>query len=287
MQRTLFTVLASALSVSHLATAGDHPRMTLDPNTIKSCIYFYDNLSNSQSCETIRAVYGISPEDFHIWNPSISVNCEGWARHSYCVAVDKDTPIHPVPSTTTSSTTRSVVWTDQSCFTDAATLHPLQTQLPSPAGKDLSRRKCENACWKAEFAFAALKAGVECWCGDYVNGNLTQSQDECNIPCPGNGTETCGGENAFNVLEGNLARRVYTTTPTLDTLTSTAEPWSSGVFHSDFFPSGVETSDVFGIQAVNTAPAGPSETSDSSAVNRLTVPYPLMLIIGCLGLLFG
>lgn len=284
MQRILFPFLAWTLSVSHPATALDHPLMSHDPNTIKSCIYFYDNLGG-QSCETIRTVYGISPEDFHIWNPSISVNCEGWARHSYCVAVDKDTPIHPVTSTTTTTTTtRSIIWTDQSCFTDVATLHPLQTQLPSPAGKDLSRRKCENACWNAEFAFAALKAGVECWCGDYVNGNLANTQDECNIPCPGNGSETCGGKNAFNVFEGNPARIVYTTTPTVDTPTSTAEPWTSDVFPSDFFPSDIDSSDVFGTQAPNTAAATPSETSESSAVNCLRVPYPFMLIVGYLGL---
>ena len=291
MQLTLFTFSAWVLSVSHPAAAREYPLLTCDPNTIKSCIYYYDN-RGGQKCETVRKNYGISPENFHRWNPSISVTCEGWTYQSYCVAVNEEQgslSVPPVTSTTASSTTtsrtRSIVWTDQSCYADAS-LHPLQTQLPSPAGADLSRRKCENACWKAEYAFAALKAGVECWCGDYVNGFWTDTQDACNIPCPGNRSETCGGDNAFNVLEGNRADEFFTTSA-LGTPTYTTEANPSGVFPSNFFPSGVDPSDVFGTQAPNTASAGPSETSKSSAVNRLSVPFPVMGLIGGLGLVFA
>jgi hypothetical protein len=60
---------------------------------------------------------------------------------------------------------------------------------------------CQDACYRAAFIFAGVKAGRECWCGDAVLGDLAASADDCDTPCPGDKNETCGGSKRLNVFE--------------------------------------------------------------------------------------
>ena len=54
---------------------------------------------------------------------------------------------------------------------------------------------CSAVC--AAYAFFGLSSGHECWCGDSYGADNRSSG--CSIPCPGNGTSTCGGPGSRSV----------------------------------------------------------------------------------------
>ena len=66
-------------SLVHLATANKEPLLSYDIHTIKDCSYWYDNYGK-RTCESIRDAWGVSPEDFARWKPSLTVDCKGWGE---------------------------------------------------------------------------------------------------------------------------------------------------------------------------------------------------------------
>lgn len=217
MQSPSTVSLLWAANLLVLATANKEPRLSYHKDTITGCSFWYDNIG-TRTCESIRTAWGISPETFSRWNPPISLDCQGWARHSYCVAVaaeETSTTITPTSSTISSTTSatpsKSPVWTELGCYKDAST-HPLATQLASSGGNSLTRSKCEIACWEAAFHYSGFKSGTECWCGTYVFGDLASNATDCNVPCSGNNTETCGASNLFNIMKGGIPYNQITTT---------------------------------------------------------------------------
>ncbi len=243
-----------AASLVHTAVADAWPWLSYDPNTIAGCSFWYDN-KGDRTCVSIRESWNISPETFSRWNPSISLDCKGWRKQSYCVGVEAEltrssTTITSTPTTTTTTTSESPLWTDHGCYKDAS-MHPFQTQLPSPTGDGLTRLKCEAACWYAGYPYVGFKAGAQCWCGQYVEGNLSSSPNDCNVPCAGNSSETCGGDGVFNVVEGNEAPYVPTTTSAATTTTSAATTATSAA----------TTTTASSPSSVSSFIPGPSETA--------------------------
>ncbi|PQK16330.1 hypothetical protein BB8028_0006g06500 [Beauveria bassiana] len=230
---------AGLANLVRMATADAEPFLSYDVHTIKDCSFWYDNYG-TRTCESIRETWSISPETFSRWNPSISLDCKGWSRHSYCVGViaelacSSSTTTSTSTSTATSTSTPPPIWTDRGCYADAS-YHPLQTQLPAPAGRDMTRAKCESKCWNEGYQYVGFKAGTECWCGHYIDGSHTPFQSDCGSPCAGNSSESCGGDKVYNVLEGNEppftpAPRSATSTTTMRPSTSTAPPASETAF---------------------------------------------------------
>lgn len=252
MKPTLLSY-AGLANLLHLVTADSEPFLSYDVNTIKGCSFWYDN-HGARTCEAVRETWGISPETFSRWNPSISIDCKGWSEHSYCVGVvaeltrSSSTITSTSTSTTTSTSTPPPIWTDHGCYVDAS-VHPFQTELPAPAGKDMTRAKCESKCWSEGYQFVGFKAGTECWCGHYVQGSRSPSPSDCGTPCAGNSSETCGGDKVFNVLEGNdqpftPAPGTSTSTTTTDPSTCTAPPASETAFLLMSHAKGDCTGDV-------------------------------------------
>ncbi|KAK8147378.1 hypothetical protein G3M48_001738 [Beauveria asiatica] len=230
---------AGLANLLRMATADAEPFLSYDVHTIKDCSFWYDNYG-TRTCESIRETWSISPETFSRWNPSISLDCKGWSRHSYCVGViaelacSSSTTTSTSTSTATSTSTPPPIWTDRGCYADAS-YHPLQTQLPAPAGDDMTRAKCESKCWSEGYQYVGFKAGTECWCGHYIDGSHTPFQSDCSAPCAGNSSESCGGDKVYNVLEGNdppftPAPRTPTSTTTARPSTSTTPPASETAF---------------------------------------------------------
>jgi hypothetical protein len=61
---------------------------------------------------------------------------------------------------------------------------------------DNTPAKCATQCGSKGYAFAAVENGQECMCSNgYVNNTApaTAPVSECNTPCSGNSTLTCGG----------------------------------------------------------------------------------------------
>ena len=57
---------------------------------------------------------------------------------------------------------------------------------------------CTASCKANGFIYAGLEYYGECFCGDTVSGPAT-TQDQCNYPCSGNNSETCGGFDRISI----------------------------------------------------------------------------------------
>ncbi|KAH7309534.1 WSC domain-containing protein [Stachybotrys elegans] len=258
--------LAGASAVVQLGKRDEIPYGEVKPDTIKTCSFWYDNW-DGMSCQVVRDyLFAIPAETFTRWNPSISLDCQGWEDwYSYCVEV-KNEPL-PQPSKSSSSTTSTPTptptpvvkkWESLGCYIDDQTLSHRSTR---EGGNSLTVDKCEAACWEDGFQYAGVKSGTQCWCGSFVGGDWAQNQADCNIPCPGNKSQMCGGNKLLLVFEaiidsaplppGNDPDPVTTTTTASTSSTSipttTAAPphteptWIPQGCHKDLYPSNART----------------------------------------------
>ncbi|KAJ5205117.1 hypothetical protein N7491_004261 [Penicillium cf. griseofulvum] len=62
------------------------PRLPSDPNTISTCTWWWDNADGAIACSDMPFEWGITMENFLLWNPSITVDCGNYLTgRSYCV----------------------------------------------------------------------------------------------------------------------------------------------------------------------------------------------------------
>ncbi|KAL3486995.1 WSC domain-containing protein [Aspergillus germanicus] len=217
MRTTLLSL--TAFATLHLSTASPTPGLYADPNTIASCVEWYDN-TEGLTCKELRDYFTIIPEQFTEWNPSVSLDCKPWNEwQSYCIVTQErldDTAsslsaslsasatITSTATSTSSTTTLApspTAWTELGCYFDDPSHLPLLESRVSAADESLTVGKCQDACYRAAYQFAGVKGGNECWCSPYVGGEWAEDQDDCNLPCTGDEGEVCGGEETVVVFE--------------------------------------------------------------------------------------
>ncbi|KAK1962124.1 WSC domain-containing protein [Colletotrichum sublineola] len=94
------------------------------------------------------------------------------------------------------------------CYTDdtshGRTIAERQDQVDSAT---MTPSTCLAACASEGYPFAGLEFGGECYCG-VVMGNYTTSaaKEECNVPCNGDNTKTCGGAARVEIFVANKLR---------------------------------------------------------------------------------
>ncbi|KAG8773868.1 hypothetical protein FRC16_005274, partial [Serendipita sp. 398] len=108
-------------------------------------------------------------------------------------------------TTTSTSTTNSAAppsasaWTSVGCYTDAIGTRTLSVPM-GIAG--MTPEKCQAACQAANYVFAGVEYGAECYCGAYLNPVASPATDgRCNMPCGGDATQSCGGPNGIFVYQ--------------------------------------------------------------------------------------
>ncbi|KAF7128461.1 hypothetical protein CNMCM5793_003191 [Aspergillus hiratsukae] len=231
-----------ALGGLHFCAGSQTPGLQWDPDTIASCVEWYDN-NEGLTCEEARKYWGITPEQFTEWNPSVSLDCEPWRYQSYCIVTQerldnstKTTTTSAPASTSTPTTTQTTLgpsptaWTALGCYFDDPKLLPLLETRVSKEGGDpaLTIAKCQNACYLAARTFSGVKAGNECWCSPFVGGEHARNQSDCNLPCSGDKDEICGGKQCVNVFEpveadeddGSVTKAMPTSTSTTSSATT-------------------------------------------------------------------
>ncbi|KAF3934543.1 hypothetical protein ABW19_dt0208421 [Dactylella cylindrospora] len=58
--------------------------------------------------------------------------------------------------------------------------------------------KCQNQCSSAGYAFALSEYAYECWCGNLVPDSSLKGPDSfCATQCPGDTTQSCGGDGGY------------------------------------------------------------------------------------------
>ena len=73
--------------------------------------------------------------------------------------------------------------------------------LPNQVGvTSNSMESCTSACYDAGYGLAGTEYSAECWCGSSIQGGgAPAASSDCNMPCTGDNTQTCGGPNRLNV----------------------------------------------------------------------------------------
>ena len=246
MKALLFLSIAALV---HQTTCSREPVLEADPNSAADCVEWFNNGPENESCKGIRAYFGVTPEDFHKWNPSVSLDCEPWEFKSYCIVTQEkldDTAATAttsssskiakiITSTTTSSTPdpSPTVWNAKGCYSQEDSKTPIVEKKLSPAGGDaaLTVPGCKNTCYLKDYGIAAVRDGNQCWCSNYVEG-WTRDETECNIPCTGDKETFCGGKGVYNVFmaeENEEPFSVTTSPPSVTTSSATTSSVDSAV----------------------------------------------------------
>ncbi|KAG7086326.1 hypothetical protein E1B28_002289 [Marasmius oreades] len=89
-------------------------------------------------------------------------------------------------------------WTSLGCFSDISTSRTLQGAFTS-SNTNMTIELCIAAC--GDFVFAGVEFGHECYCDSTIQlPGAPVAADECNIPCVGNSSETCGGTGSIQIF---------------------------------------------------------------------------------------
>ncbi|KAF2819906.1 hypothetical protein CC86DRAFT_374634 [Ophiobolus disseminans] len=207
-----FSLVFSSTALLQLVASTGTPLLQFDPNTAKDCVGWHNYADGGETCDYVRKYYGITPAEFHEWNPSVALDCTPWYDwQSYCIITQKklDSMKTTTSSTVTVSTTTTAptlapsptAWNSLGCYAQNPT-RPILEQNMNPAGDgSLTIPKCKNTCYRRAYAFAGVQQGNQCWCSSFVAGEWAKNQTDCNAPCTGDKNSVCGGNGVLNVFE--------------------------------------------------------------------------------------
>ncbi|KAG5734597.1 Glucan endo-1,3-alpha-glucosidase agn1, partial [Termitomyces sp. T112] len=98
--------------------------------------------------------------------------------------------------TTTSTTSQAThtpptsKWSSLGCFVD--TSYPRILPVFGASSSSMTPQTCTSMCASHGYSYAATEYGVECWCGSGIDLSTSVSKGQCNMPCAGDKTRTCG-----------------------------------------------------------------------------------------------
>jgi hypothetical protein len=215
--------LLSITLLARRAISTGSPLFQYDPNTAKDCVEWYNN-GEGDTCKNVRKFFGITPEEFAAWNPSLNLDCEPWHPSvSYCIVTETKlnatnpttTPLSTVPSSTTSTTITApspTVWTSLGCYVEDPDMPILEQNMSPDGDSSFTIAECEDTCYRGAFGFAGVQNGNECWCGSYVGGNWASDQASCDESCTGDEYAMCGGSGFLNVFKVEENQEAVSTT---------------------------------------------------------------------------
>lgn len=98
--------------------------------------------------------------------------------------------------------TSSGNWSYIGCWTDNPVgARSLKWQMPQSTNN--SAEHCLSQCVGFGYMTGGMQYGVECSCGDWSTvqaaGSTLRDESECNMACPGNGTQICGAGGRFSM----------------------------------------------------------------------------------------
>lgn len=70
----------------------------------------------------------------------------------------------------------------------------------------MTQESCISFCSEQNYVYAGTEYAQECYCGNnFSNGGSSTSAADCNMPCSGNSSETCGAGNRLSVFWSGVA----------------------------------------------------------------------------------
>ncbi|KAL4892896.1 hypothetical protein BDV59DRAFT_35445 [Aspergillus ambiguus] len=172
--------------------------------------------------------------------------------------------------------------------------------VPSWQSAYQSRSLCQQFCSKINQTVSALHNGSHCFCGSPSQlppNSAKRPLSECQTPCPGYATDTCGGPNTWSIIIPGLQRRVDPSTESVIVTAPEPDDDGDGITHDPLAslsvnPTVVQTgiplptsSGGGAIDGVKTAPipnsilTAPSEPSESSKSSTQGTPSTSSLVV--------
>ncbi|RAL65885.1 hypothetical protein DID88_005548 [Monilinia fructigena] len=112
------------------------------------------------------------------------------------------------PTSNASSTVTDLPngWIYSGCWIDGAEGRVLFNQQPD--NQNLTVESCVVTCSGLNYNVAGIEYSSECFCGNYIEngGALAPSPADCDMPCSGNGNETCGAGNRLSIYSFGTVR---------------------------------------------------------------------------------
>ncbi|KAH8819340.1 glycoside hydrolase superfamily [Xylogone sp. PMI_703] len=91
--------------------------------------------------------------------------------------------------------------TYKGCFKDDATIRDLPDVFLSLAGTN-TPQVCVQQCGSRGYSYAGVEFGEQCFCGNDIGSKGVQSpESECNMPCAGNSSQSCGQAYYINIYQ--------------------------------------------------------------------------------------
>ncbi|KAF8249168.1 WSC-domain-containing protein [Wilcoxina mikolae CBS 423.85] len=66
---------------------------------------------------------------------------------------------------------------------------------------DLTPQMCQQHCTSLSFPLSGVEYSTECYCGTVLSSGATLGSQNCNMPCPGDVTQICGGPSALSIYQ--------------------------------------------------------------------------------------
>ncbi|KAF3391643.1 WSC domain-containing protein [Penicillium rolfsii] len=91
----------------------------------------------------------------------------------------------------------TLAWRSLGCFSDSTSARALNTSVLVSDG---TVEACQSKCQALGFLYAGMEYGTQCFCGNAIMNDAPPiALSNCNVPCPQNSAEFCGGSNAINL----------------------------------------------------------------------------------------
>lgn len=94
-------------------------------------------------------------------------------------------------------------WKYYGCYQDTRARVLTGIKLANIGNHQATNTKCVAYCGAKGFSMAGTEYGGQCFCGNELVGSSKIAESECDMPCEGDATETCGGGMALSVYTSN------------------------------------------------------------------------------------
>ncbi|KAI5199776.1 hypothetical protein E4T39_06075 [Aureobasidium subglaciale] len=112
-------------------------------------------------------------------------------------------------SSTSASLSLPTGFASYGCFVDG---NPRALAYSAGSKSDNTPYKCASTCQSLGYKYAGTEYGSECWCANTAPSTSTKATD-CNMPCAGDNTQTCGAGNRLSVYVDNTWTNKFSARP--------------------------------------------------------------------------
>ncbi|PPQ83225.1 LOW QUALITY PROTEIN: GH-71 [Psilocybe cyanescens] len=179
-----------------------------------------------------QTIINYTPSDYtYVLNPVNPPPVSSSSSTSSSATSSSSSSSSSTSSSTSASATSTPVpgWTYQGCYVDS---DPRVLPENGPFSTNtMTISTCLARCQAGNYLYAGVESRNECFCSNTIrNGAVLTSASDCNTPCVGNPTDTCGGVWRINIYKAGGSSSTSTTptsTATSTTPTSTPTGWST------------------------------------------------------------